>query len=96
MSKNITRSDFATVINNKVGFSHSEALGIIDQIIQEITSALSRGETIKISNFATFEPHAKASREGRNPKTKEVFPISERTVISFKPSQSLKKMIISS
>ena len=96
MSKNITRSDFAAAINNKVGFSHAEALEIIDQIIQEITCALGKGEMVKISNFATFEPRVKASREGRNPKTKEAFPISERTVISFKPSHALKKVVISS
>ena len=48
-------------------------------------------ESVKIRDFATFEPYTKAERTGRNPRTKEEYPISKRVVISFIAAAALKK-----
>jgi len=93
MAKNITRADIAAAIYAKVGLSHLDSFCIIDDILQEMIRALKAGESVKIANFATFEVQHKRARIGRNPKTKEEFPISERDVVSFKPSQNLKKIV---
>lgn len=89
-SKTITRADIAESIYRELGFSHAESFKLIEQIIQNIISAMQSGEEVKIAKFATFTPHAKKPRVGRNPKTGETHPISSRTVVSFKASNSLK------
>ncbi len=89
-TKTITRADIAEAIYRELGFSHAEAFKLIEQIIQNVIGALQSGEEVKIAKFATFTPHAKKQRVGRNPKTGETHPICSRTVVSFKASNSLK------
>jgi nucleoid DNA-binding protein len=45
---------------------------------------------VKISNFGTFTHHFSPARIGRNPKTKELFKISNRLKLKFRPSSAIK------
>lgn len=91
--KTITRADIAEAIYRELGFSHSEAFKMIEQVIKSIIDALANGEEVKIAKFATLTPHAKSQRVGRNPKTGETHPISSRVVVSFKASNTLKAIL---
>jgi integration host factor subunit alpha len=62
-------------------------------VLEEMASALSDGETVKISSFGSFSIRQKSQRMGRNPKTGEEVPILPRKVIIFKPSHVLKNRI---
>ncbi len=53
-----------------------------------------RGETVKLSSFATFHVRSKNERVGRNPKTGEEVPILPRRVMTFKASNVLKNRIL--
>ena len=55
--------------------------------------ALENGEKVKISGFGNFEIRRKEPRKGRNPQTGEEIIISERRVLTFKPSQVLKEKL---
>ena len=44
---------------------------------------------LNLLNFSTFRIKFKKKRIGRNPKTNEVYDISERNVINFKASKKL-------
>jgi integration host factor subunit alpha len=46
-----------------------------------------------LSSFGTFSLRDKNARTGRNPKTGVEAVISSRRVISFKPSQTMRKII---
>ena len=48
---------------------------------------------VKLSSFGTMSLRKKNPRVGRNPKTGVEAEISARTVISFKPSQNMRKAI---
>ena len=48
---------------------------------------------LKLSKFGTFSIRQKKSRIGRNPKTKEEKKISERNIVTFKPSKQFKKFV---
>ncbi|MCI0469154.1 MAG: HU family DNA-binding protein, partial [Nitrospirae bacterium] len=56
-----------------------------------IKDALLTGESVKIVGFGTFNVRKKSSRIGRNPKTMATFEISPRKVITFKPSNKLRR-----
>lgn len=93
IQKTITRAAIAEAIFRELGFSHAESFKLIDQVLSLIIEALQKGETVKISKFATFIPHAKRHRIGRNPKTGEQHVISSRTVVSFRASHYFKKAL---
>lgn len=92
-SKTITRPDLVAALNAKTGLSKSECAGLLESVLDEITNTLASGEKVKINGFATFRPHQKPERVGRNPKTKEAVPIPPRKVVIFKPSGVMKAKI---
>ena len=93
IKKNISRDDIADSINLEFGFSRKECLEIVNDIIEIIIEGLQENKLVKIHNFGTFKLKRKKSRLGRNPKTKEEVIISDRFVISFKPSKNILKFI---
>ncbi len=91
--KTITRADVAETIYEEVGLSRKDSGDILDMIIDEIKAELVKGNDVKLSSFGTLALRKKNPRIGRNPKTGVEAEISARTVISFKPSQNLRKAV---
>ncbi|MBQ3695453.1 MAG: integration host factor subunit alpha [Alphaproteobacteria bacterium] len=91
--RTVTRADIAEALYQELGFSHADSFKLIEKTLFCIVDAFARKEEVKIARFASFIPHAKAKRMGRNPKTGVSHVITERTVLSFKPSNFLKKAI---
>lgn len=91
--KTVTRADISEAIYKEVGLSRNESSDLLEMLLDEMTTALAKKETVKISSFGTFSVREKSLRMGRNPKTGEEVPILPRSVLSFKPSQILKDRI---
>lgn len=91
--KTITRVSITEAIYEEIGLSRKDSGEVLDMIIEEIKSELAAGNDVKISSFGTFSLHKKKARIGRNPKTGVEAEITPRTVISFKPSQILRKFV---
>ena len=77
----------------QLGFSKKVIENLLEDLLSIILSELIKNKKVKISNFGTFILKHKKSRIGRNPKTLEKKIITERNVISFKPSKNLKNYI---
>lgn len=92
--KTVTRADLAEAVYRKVGLSRTESAQIVEMVLQEVCDAIVRGETVKLSSFATFQVRHKNERIGRNPKTGEEVPILPRRVMTFKASNVLKNRIL--
>ena len=91
--KTVTRLDVAEAIYAEIGLSRKDSNEILDMIVDEIVKELSAGKDVKLSSFGTFSLRDKNARTGRNPKTGVEAVISSRRVISFKPSQTMRKII---
>ncbi len=86
----VTRADIAESICEEIGLSRKDAGDILDMVIDEIKGEMVSGRDVKISTFGSFLLKRKNARIGRNPKTGVEAEITPRTVISFRPSNSLK------
>ena len=91
--KTVTRADVAETIYTEIGLSRKDSNDILDMILDEMTNELVKGNDVKLSSFGTFALRNKKARAGRNPKTGVEAVISPRRVISFKPSQTMRKII---
>ncbi len=89
----MTKAEIVETIYEKVGFSRKESAEIVDLVFDLIKETLENGEKIKISGFGNFIIREKRSRKGRNPQTGEEIQISARRVLTFKPSQVLRKAL---
>jgi len=89
----MTKADIVETIYEKIGFSRKESAEIVDLVFDLIKETLENGEKIKISGFGNFMIREKRPRKGRNPQTGEEIQISARRVLTFKPSQVLRKTL---
>ncbi|MCH6590070.1 MAG: integration host factor subunit alpha [Alphaproteobacteria bacterium] len=89
----ITRAQLGEAVYQEVGLSRNESAELLEAVLSQVSDALVRGETVKISSFGTFSVRQKGQRIGRNPKTGEEVPILPRKVLVFRPSQVLKNRV---
>lgn len=89
----VTRAQLGEAVYHEVGLSRNESADLVESVLEEISDALIRGETVKISSFGSFSVREKGERIGRNPKTGEEVPILPRRVLVFRPSHVLKERI---
>ena len=92
-ARTVTRANLSDAVFQEVGLSRSESEKLVDSVLNEISDALVRGETIKLSSFGSFMIRQKGKRVGRNPKTGEEAPILPRRVLVFRASHTLKSRI---
>ena len=93
MRINLTKKDLVNSIYMQIGFSKQISGNLLEEFLDLIIQNLNSEKKIKISNFGTFSIRKKKQRIGRNPKTKEEKKISERNVVTFKPSKEFKQFV---
>jgi integration host factor subunit alpha len=91
--KTLTRADLAEAVVRKVGLPRNESQQMVELVLGEVSSALARGENVKLSSFGSFGIRQKGQRIGRNPKTGREVPITPRRVLVFRPSNIMKQRI---
>jgi integration host factor subunit alpha len=91
--KTVTRANLSAAVYEEVNLSRSECLALVDMVLNEITTALAKGENVKLASFGSFLVRKKTMRMGRNPKTGTSVPISPRRVVVFKSSAILKQQM---
>ena len=89
----ITKSDLVNQLNQKLGLPKKVSIMIVETFFHEISEALARGEEVKLPGLGNFSSSFKKSRPGRNPKTGELYKISDRNVVSFKASKKLRESL---
>src|SRR6476646_11574476 len=91
--KTLTRADLAEAVVQKVGLPRNESQELVELILQEISTSLASGRSVKLSSFGSFGIRKKGERVGRNPKTGQEVPITPRRVLVFRPSNIMKQRI---
>ena len=89
----MTKADLVEKICLMTAFTKKESSEIVERLFDVVKTTLEAGENIKIAGFGNFEVKEKTARRGRNPQTGESIEIAARRVLTFKPSQVLKKSL---
>ena len=66
---------------------------IVNAILDEITSALSRGDRVELRGFGAFSVKHRDARVGRNPRTGAHVPVNEKTVPFFKTGKEMRERL---
>ncbi|MBA2880600.1 DNA-binding protein HU-beta [Desulfosalsimonas propionicica] len=77
----------------KVVSTKKEAQAAVDCVIQTITDAMSKGDSVTLVGFGTFKPVKREARTGRNPQTGAAINIKARKVPKFTPGKGLKEAL---
>jgi len=63
---------------------------IVNAILETISDALAQGGRVELRGFGTFSVKRRDARTGRNPRTGEAVPISEKVVPVFKTGKEMR------
>ncbi len=91
--RTVTRAHLSEAVYQEVGLSRNESAELVEAVLNEISSSLVTGQSVKLSSFGSFQVRQKGGRIGRNPKTGEEVPIAPRRVLVFRPSHVLKDQV---
>jgi DNA-binding protein HU-beta len=87
------KTDIVVAVANKLELSAHKADLAVSAFIEQITNALSRGESVSLLGFGSFNVSERAARAGRNPQTGAVIQIAASKSVSFKPGKALKDAV---
>ncbi len=66
---------------------------IVGTILDEITSALARGDRVELRGFGAFSVKKRDARTGRNPRTGEQVAVQEKCVPFFKTGKEMRERL---
>lgn len=89
----MTKADLIHVVSEEAELSKRQAGEIVDLILDEIKTALQKGDRVALTPFGSFVVRARKAREGRNPKTGEKIKIAARKVPAFVAGKGLKEAV---
>ncbi len=89
----MTKADLVDAVAAEADVTKRQAGQIVDLILDEIKTALQKGDRVALTPFGSFVVRARKAREGRNPKTGEKIKIAARKVPAFVAGRALKEAI---
>lgn len=86
----MTKLDIINKVSEQTGLSRQEADKAVETIMMLIKDTLTKGDSVILRKFGSFQIRGKNSRMGRNPKTGQDAEISARKVVRFKAGKYFK------
>jgi DNA-binding protein HU-beta len=87
------KRDLQQVVADKVGLTKKQAGEAVEAVLEAITDALSKGDSVLLTGFGRFEVRQRAARVGINPQTKEKINLPATKVPAFKAGKGLKEAV---
>ncbi len=89
----MTKSEFVSRVAKVAGLTKAQAEKAVNAFMEVVKESLSKGESITLVGFGTFEVVQRAGRKGRNPRTGEEIEIKPTKVPKFRPGKGLKEAV---
>ena len=89
----MNKTDLIDAVASEADVSKAEAARVVDAVIDSITRALKKRDTVTLVGFGTFQVRERAARSGRNPKTGETIKIGASKNPAFKAGKALKDAV---
>lgn len=87
------KPELAAAIAEAADLPKEKANDVLSAILEEITNAMNRNETVNLVGFGTFSVRQRAARKGKNPQTGVEIDIPASNSVGFKPGKALKEAV---
>jgi len=87
------KTEITTAIAEATQLNKEQAAEVLNVVLDEITMALSKEESVAIPGFGSFVLRQRQARTGRSPRTGEPVEIPASTSVGFKPGKALKDAV---
>ncbi|MEX2632034.1 MAG: HU family DNA-binding protein [Tistlia sp.] len=89
----MNKNDLVATVSDSADLSKADAAKAVDAVFDAISSALSKGDEVRLVGFGTFAVATRAASEGRNPRTGEKIKIAASKQPKFKAGKGLKDAV---
>ncbi len=86
----MNKTELIAAVAEKAGISKKDADSAVSAALDCIVDAVSKGDSVQIVGFGTFERRVRKEKVGKNPRTGESIVIPESKVPAFKPGKAFK------
>ncbi|NNM77641.1 HU family DNA-binding protein [Sphingomonas sp. ID1715] len=86
----MNKQELIGVVADNAGLSRGDAAKAVEAVFDTISSALKRGDEVRLVGFGTFAVSRRKASTGRNPRTGEPMSIKESSQPKFKAGKGLK------
>ncbi len=89
----MTKTELIDKISSDTNLSKADASITLNSVIDNISKALKKGDSVALVGFGTFDVAKRKARKGRNPQTGETIKIPANKVPKFRAGKTLKEMV---
>jgi DNA-binding protein HU-beta len=89
----LNKTQFIDAVAARLGADHKSTAAILDAILDEVYTNVSKGEKVILTGFGAFERRDRAARIGRNPATGAKVRVKKTSVPAFRPGTEFKEII---
>lgn len=89
----MNKSELIEAIAESADLTKADAGRALDAVIEAVTEALKKGDTVSLVGFGSFAVKERAERQGRNPQTGNSITIKAAKIPSFKAGKALKDAV---
>jgi DNA-binding protein HU-beta len=89
----VNKQELIDAVAESADLPKASATRAIDAVLDSITDALKKGDSVSLVGFGSFNVKARPARIGRNPQTGAAINIAATNVPSFKAGKALKDSV---
>jgi len=89
----MNKAELIEAIADAASLTKADAGRALDGMVNAVTDALKKGDTVSLVGFGSFAVKERAERQGRNPQTGNSITIKAAKIPSFKPGKALKDAV---
>ena len=89
----MNKNELIGAVADSSGLSRGDAGKAVESVFDTISSALAKGDEVRLVNFGTFSVAKRKASTGRNPRTGEPMQIKASTQPKFKAGKALKDAV---
>lgn len=93
MANKIGQGDLAAAIAADTGLTQTDVKKVLTSLTNTVTEHLTKGDTVQLTGFLTFERVQRAARTARNPQTGEAMAIPAGNAVKVSAGARLKNAI---
>ena len=89
----MNKQDLIGQVADRAGLTRSDASKAVETMLEVVTSALKRGDEVRLVGFGTFSVTRRKASVGRNPRTGAPMQIKASSQPKFRPGRILKEAV---
>lgn len=89
----MNKTDLIAQVSSEANLPKAQATTAVDAVFSSISSALQKGDEVKLAGFGTFAVAQRGASKGRNPKTGEVIDIPATKLPKFRAGKALRDVV---